>query len=190
MARIAGVTPTETRLRLLAAAADVFEREGYDGATVSAIAAEAGLTTGAIYTHYSGKAELLVDALRSHGHRATSGLVPEERPDARAMIVAMGEQLLDTGGRSTALLAESALLARRDPDVAALLAELITERETRMTVLVNRARNGADPRAAAAARFSLMLGLGSTMLADLDLPPVDEAEWSTLVADVVDALIR
>lgn len=190
MARIAGVSPAETRERLLAAAADVFEREGYDGATVSAIAAEAGLTTGAIYTHYAGKAELLVDALRAHGRRATRGLIPAEQPDPRSMIIALGEHLLDTGGRSTALLAESALLARRDGDVASLLRDLLAERETRMVDLVDRAREpGEDDRATAAARFALMLGLGSTMLADLELAPIDDEAWSSLIADVVDALL-
>ena len=42
MGRIAGVTPEETRERLLDAAARVFELKGYEGATVAQIAHEAG----------------------------------------------------------------------------------------------------------------------------------------------------
>lgn len=190
MARTAGVTPEETRRRLLDAAAQVFESEGYDGATVSAIAKRAGLTTGAIYTHYSGKAELLVDALRAHGRRATSGLIPEEHPDPRSTIVALGDGLVDNGGRQTALLAESSLLARRDPDVAELLARLLTEREDAMVDLVQQAGpNKSTERAAAVARLSLMLGIGSTMLADLDLPKIEPDAWAHLVEDVVNALV-
>lgn len=168
----------------------MFEREGYEGATVSAIAAEAGLTTGAIYTHYSGKAELLVDALRAHGRRATQTLAPDDQPDPREMLVALGEGLLHGGGTRSALLAESSLLARRDADVAALLARLLVEREEAMVDLIERAVGQASAaRDAAVARMALMLGLGSTMLADLDLPTVEPDAWAELVADVVAAFI-
>lgn len=190
MARRAGVSPEETRRQLLDAAAAVFEREGYDGATVSAIATEAGLTTGAIYTHYSGKAELLVDALRAHGRRATQALAPDEQPDPREMLVALGDGLLHNGGTQSALLAESSLLARRDPDVAALLSRLLVEREDGMVGLIERAAGQASAdRDAAVARMAMMLGLGSTMLADLDLPKVEPDAWAELVADVVAAFV-
>ncbi|HKE75173.1 MAG TPA: helix-turn-helix domain-containing protein, partial [Acidimicrobiales bacterium] len=66
MGRIAGVTPEETRERLLDAAARVFELKGYEGATVAQIAREAGVSSGAIYAHYASKADLLADALRAH----------------------------------------------------------------------------------------------------------------------------
>lgn len=190
MARRPGVTPEETRRLLLDAAAYVFEREGYDGATVSAIAAEAGLTSGALYTHYSGKAELLVDALRANGRRATSGLVPDEHPDPVERLISLGEGLLDNGGQQTALLAETSLLARRDPAVAELLAGLISEREDAMVDLMQRSGHEAgSPRAVAVARLSLMLSLGSTMLAHLDLAKVEADAWAGLIADVVDALV-
>ena len=47
-----------TRQAVLDAAAVVFVRAGYDGATVQEIAEEAGRTTGAIYTHFATKADL------------------------------------------------------------------------------------------------------------------------------------
>ena len=57
-------TPAETtRDRLVAAAIEVFVAQGYDGARVQDIARAAGLTTGAIYANYRGKAELLFDAI-------------------------------------------------------------------------------------------------------------------------------
>ena len=52
-----------TRVRLLDAAAAVFAEKGYDGAGVQEIARRAGLTTGAIYGRFSGKAELLREAI-------------------------------------------------------------------------------------------------------------------------------
>ena len=51
----------ETRARLVDAAAEVFSERGYDGAGVQEIARRAGLTTGAIYGRFTGKAELLRD---------------------------------------------------------------------------------------------------------------------------------
>ena len=58
-----------TRDRLLKAATAVFSERGYDGAGVQEIARRAGLTTGAIYANFSGKAALLFEAIR--GRSAT-----------------------------------------------------------------------------------------------------------------------
>ena len=69
MGRVAGVTATETRERLLRAAADAFAEQGYDGTRVADIASSAGVSNGALYAHFGSKAELLVDALRAHGRR-------------------------------------------------------------------------------------------------------------------------
>ena len=56
--------PGSTRVSaLVAAAIEVFVAQGYDGARVQDIARAAGLTTGAIYANYRGKAELLFDAI-------------------------------------------------------------------------------------------------------------------------------
>ncbi len=54
-----------TRAKLLAAAARVFARRGYHGATVDEIAAEAGYTTGAVYSNFEGKEQLFL-ALTDH----------------------------------------------------------------------------------------------------------------------------
>jgi AcrR family transcriptional regulator len=50
----------QTRAELLDAAARVFARRGYHGATVDEIAAEAGFTTGAVYSNFKGKEELFL----------------------------------------------------------------------------------------------------------------------------------
>src|SRR2546429_9740403 len=58
-------TSDGTRDRLLDAAATVFAEKGYDRAGVQEIARRAGLTTGAIYGRFRGKAELLQAAIES-----------------------------------------------------------------------------------------------------------------------------
>jgi AcrR family transcriptional regulator len=50
----------QTRERLLGAAVRVFARRGYQQASVEEIAAEAGFTTGAVYSNFSGKEELFL----------------------------------------------------------------------------------------------------------------------------------
>lgn len=50
----------ETRAELIAAAARVFARSGFHGASVDEIAREAGYTTGAIYWHFGGKDDLFL----------------------------------------------------------------------------------------------------------------------------------
>jgi AcrR family transcriptional regulator len=56
--------------RLLDAALEVFTRHGFHGGTLEQVAAAAGLTTGAVYSRYAGKAELVLRLLeRTIEHR-------------------------------------------------------------------------------------------------------------------------
>src|SRR5258708_13062550 len=52
----------ETRTRLLDAAAVVCAERGFDGATMNAIAARAGVTAAAIYNHFESREDLLYSA--------------------------------------------------------------------------------------------------------------------------------
>src|SRR5271155_4912369 len=49
-----------TRERLLVAARSVFARSGFHGASVEQIAAEAGFSTGALYSNFDGKEDLFL----------------------------------------------------------------------------------------------------------------------------------
>ena len=49
----------EVRDRILAAAARVFAEKGYHSSTIADVVRESGLSVGAIYTHFSGKDELI-----------------------------------------------------------------------------------------------------------------------------------
>jgi AcrR family transcriptional regulator len=192
MGRIAGVTPEETRERLLDAAARVFELKGYEGATVAQIAKEAGVSSGAIYAHYSGKAELLVDALKAHRERAVAAvLAADGRTDAPAVLLALASRLGTAEQPPTALLAEALLASRRDAELAQVLAAALGERERLMAALIagGQAEGGiaADVSADTAARFALMLSLGSMLVRSLDLPPADPADWTAFMRRLIDA---
>jgi AcrR family transcriptional regulator len=54
------------RSRLIASAASLFSSQGFVATTVDEIAAAAGVTTGAVYSNFKGKEELLFAALDSH----------------------------------------------------------------------------------------------------------------------------
>jgi AcrR family transcriptional regulator len=62
----------ETQARLLAAAEEVFVREGYEVAQLDAIAAAAGRSKGAVYAHFKSKEDLFL-ALFEHRTRSYVG---------------------------------------------------------------------------------------------------------------------
>ncbi len=55
-----------TRAQLLDAAARVYARRGFDGATLDEVAEEAGFTKGAVYDHFGSKERLLLALLDEH----------------------------------------------------------------------------------------------------------------------------
>jgi AcrR family transcriptional regulator len=55
-----------TRAQLLEAAARVYARRGFDGATLDEVAEEAGFTKGAVYDHFGSKEKLLFALLEEH----------------------------------------------------------------------------------------------------------------------------
>jgi AcrR family transcriptional regulator len=188
MGRIAGVSPEETKERLLRTAADVFGRHGYDGASIARITAEAGLSSGAIYAHYPSKAELFVATLRAHAE----GELARLGGDVVAFLRRRGETLDEPRGAEPALLVEAVVAAKREPQVAALLARSMARREAELVDLLRAAQASGelDPAlpAAAVVRFAFMVALGSLLVGALDLPPVPHDDWVATVRRVVGTL--
>src|SRR4051794_41323506 len=56
----------ETRAELVEAAARVFARRGFHGASIDQIAREAGYSTGAIYWHFEGKDDLFLGVYEAY----------------------------------------------------------------------------------------------------------------------------
>ena len=141
----------EARAELLSAALRVFARRGYRDASVDEIAAEAGYSKGAVYWHFSGKAELLTTLL-------------EERVDApmreKVALLAsapveqdMSAEASNTFARLGAeerealmLEREYATLALRDPDLGARYVERQSELRRKLgTAMEARARHLGTP---------------------------------------------
>jgi AcrR family transcriptional regulator len=192
MGRRAGVTAAQTRERLLRAAADVFAERGYAGTRVVDIAAAAGVSNGALYTHFGSKAELLVAALRAHGRRGLADLLAADpaRPVTELLLEA-GRHLRRRDPQGY-LVIEALVAARRDRDVAGLMRDYMGERADWLAGLVQAGQAGGelDPALApgAVAHFCLLLAMGSSVVAP-GLHAVDAAEWAALLTRVVGALV-
>ena len=126
--RVARAEGREARDELLSAALRVFARRGYRAAGVDEIAAEAGYSKGALYWHFSGKAELL-DALvqeRVDAPMREKTALLASAPPERDMSVEASR----TFGRQVAEQREALLLEReywslaiRDPELRSRYAE-------------------------------------------------------------------
>lgn len=63
----------DTRHRILEAAESAFRRDGYHRASLERIAAEAGFTTGAIYSTFASKAGLMMELVAARAARRRAG---------------------------------------------------------------------------------------------------------------------
>ena len=108
---------TPTRERLLRAAVDACVEFGYEGATLSDIARRAGVSTPAVYSHFSGKAALLVEASR---HELDA--IATTRLTGKAGVREIANHWLQPEFAPTrVLVAELHCAAIRQPEVAELL---------------------------------------------------------------------
>ena len=191
MGRIAGVSAAETRQRLLDTAADVFGRCGYDGANIAEIASQAGLSTGAIYAHYAGKAELFEATLRAHAEAEFERLLGGDSAlDFASFLEARGNVLDRPAKHDESLLIEAIVASKRHPEVAELLRESVSGRQRQLAELFRAAQEvGAvddSLSADAVVRFAFMAVVGSLLVGALDLPPVDHEDWTALIKRLVD----
>ena len=69
---VAELPASDTRQRIIASAATVFARKGYHGASLDQVAADAGLTKGAVYWHFQSKSDLFLALLDARFQRDMS----------------------------------------------------------------------------------------------------------------------
>jgi AcrR family transcriptional regulator len=135
-----------TRARLVEAAAAVFSERGYDGAGVQEIARRAGLTTGAIYSRFSGKAELLREAIEQCSSDELDELFNQHRFDGHAsdIVRIAGAHLVDRpdqdAHQGNALLLEAFVASRRDPEIRAAVRALMHERAGKLAEVMEAAK--------------------------------------------------
>jgi AcrR family transcriptional regulator len=192
MGRIAGVGAAQTRERLLRAAAEVFAERGYDGTRVADIASAASVSNGALYAHFASKAELLVEALHTHGRRLlTEMLAADPERSVIEILLRIGQGLLEPRDQPGYLVIEALVAARRDADVAAPMRDYVGERADWLAGLIQFAQSAGelDPSLSpdALAHFCLLLSMGSGLVTS-DLHAVDETGWTALLTRVIAGL--
>ena len=187
-----GRAADDTAGRLVSAAIEVFAEKGYDGAGVAEIARRAGLTTGAIYSRFSGKAELLAEAIAAAGGGELDRLFAQASDGASVadILAAIGSHLIDSPDPTNrALLLEAFAAARRDPDVALLLRAALEHRAAELAALIDagKADGLVDPDldTAAIVHFAHAVGLGFVLSGTVGADTPDPAAWNELVLRVV-----
>lgn len=175
----------EIRAALIDAAAQVFAEEGYSGARVQSIAERAGLTTGAMYNRFSGKSELLLEALDLH----TSALVDElasAQLSATDLLQTVGVALLEDQGPASALLLEAFMAARREEGIAERLRPRLADERARLAKLVDADKDDGviDPSldTNAVVTFCQSVALGVRMLSAIDVQMPEPAAWQNVIS--------
>lgn len=174
-----------SRAALVDAAFEEFSTKGYEAATVAGIAERAGVTTGALYAHFTGKLDLLAETvglapieaiLRSAGQIAA--LPGRER--TRLMVGSLAAR----PDRRMLLLLDVIVVARRDPHVAEilqrgleryLLAMAASNDEAAAFGLIDPALGSED-----LARVVALLTMGKLVFAALDEAPPSDVGFARL----------
>jgi len=181
----------QIRSALVDAAAQVFAEEGYSGARVQSIAERAGLTTGAMYNRFSGKSELLLEALDLHTTQLMRDLADAEL-SATDLLETVGVALLDDQSPASALLLEAFMAARREDDIAERLRPRLAGERKRLAKLVDADKaDGVISESLdtnAVVTFCQSVSLGMRMLSVIDVQMPEPDDWQKVIAMLLNAL--
>lgn len=184
--------PVSTRARILAEAERLFAESGFDGVSMPAIAEAAGITPGAIYRHFDGKAELFfqvigraVDAAAAPALTATAGI--GAIPAMVADFAAAPQQ------RLRKMAVEVHYAAAKNPRVRCLLRRYVDRDAGAMAAGFAAAQaagemaSGPDPALLAVA--VLVFVMGQMHLDTLAPQLVGDAAWRAFVEELVATLL-
>ncbi|MCL2429350.1 MAG: TetR/AcrR family transcriptional regulator [Alphaproteobacteria bacterium] len=182
-----------THERIVGAAERLFAERGFSGVSMSAIAAAAGITAGAIYKHFQGKEELFFAVVRRAVEAAGASYEAEGRngPAALASIVAV--YTTPRLQRVRQLAVEIHYAAAQNAKVRRLLRSAVDRQVGDMAQWIAGAQRAGeidaalDPQLAASSIMTLIMGL---MHAETLTPQlVGEAAWRDCIATSVERLL-
>ncbi len=120
-----GSAKARRRAHVLRAATELFATQGYRKTSMDEVARKAGVAKGTLYTYYPTKVDLAIAAIslekREHLHEMAGWLDPTRPAKERLRALLLGMVQLP------ARMPLTAMLLRRDGDMAALMAELPEE---------------------------------------------------------------
>ena len=176
------------REQLLDAAARVFARKGYSGTKIQDIVREAGLSTGAVYGRFGSKQDLLREAVV---RRTANAVRLGGDGFERVADVITGMASLDRAPLADVEAArlEAYVTARREPEVAAALADALAQSRAAVQPLLDAAvadgtvADGVDPEAVL--YFLRTVHLGLLLQRGAGATPPDAAAWADLITRIV-----
>ncbi len=180
--------------KLTDAAAEVFAERGYDGAGVAEISRRAGVTTGAIYSRYRGKSELLFDALDTAvEEHLDSILTSSEYTSPAEVLSSLGSHLLDKHGDQDALLLEAVVASRRDSELSEMLGRRLEDQGMRLAKIIEEAKSDGqfddsiDTKAIVT--LALAINLGFTIFRTMDTPMPESHEWQVVIDRIISSAV-
>jgi AcrR family transcriptional regulator len=172
----------DTRTRILEAARKVLAERGYDGATMRAISAEAGVAVGLANYHFRSRRQLLVEVIatsREHFLGEFDARLPEAAgPQAVRRMAEVGAGLLDLMPEWYSLFADLDARGLRDDELARVAAANKRDGHEDMRRSLEYAceRLGKEPPAdldgIAAVVLAVHEGAGVRALLDPDFDPI------------------
>jgi len=170
----------QTRQELLDAAARVFVKRGFTGASVEEISAEAGYTRGGFYSNFRSKNELFVELLHDRVYARYTEMTVEGLHDRPPTLKETGERLAaiqsnPEGRWLWRLWFECLAQAGRDKELRKLAETFWRGNRERTTKLIEIAwpHHKAQAKAIATALIALDIGLAIQHFVDPDDVPLD-----------------
>lgn len=189
-----GYENVDTRTRLLRAAARLAEAQGFQMTSLDEVAAEAGLTKGAIYWHFASKHDLLLELMQETIREQLKG-----RPDeiskimaaknrARALARWLENELPDQNSSAAPAMLFIECIVHSDPQVREKLRGIVRDIIERTTVLIETLQvkgdiTNLDPRVVTVFLQAVLNGLMLNWL--IDPERVQPADWSDQLAQLI-----
>jgi AcrR family transcriptional regulator len=185
--RVRATAKVPTRERILAAAEGLFASHGFDGVTMPAIAEASGITAGAIYKHFTGKAELFFEVVR----RAVEATPPSA--DNGSLSETVASYTTRRLKRVRQMAVEVHYAAARSPGVRRLLRGSLDRQIGQISDGVAQAQRAgvlaadADPEFVATAVMAFIMGL--MHLETIAPQLIGDARWRDFVRDRAKAIL-
>jgi AcrR family transcriptional regulator len=181
-----------TRARIIENAVELFAEEGYANASIRDLAFRTGLSSGAIYGTFRGKADLLAAAVDAIIESDVEGLPAAVTQQAIPDIDAYQYEHVAQRDRLRTLLLEAAVAARTDPDVRERLRDAMTPHLDMATEAHEEWKERAgvddelDMRALVLLIWSADLGLAVLEAMGVETP--DPKAWAALMRQMLTSL--
>lgn len=189
-----GYENLDTRTRLLWAAARLIEKQGFQKTSLDEVAAEAGLTKGAIYWYFVGKHHLLLELMQD-----TIGQQLKQRPNEISTILAaenpvdvlavwLANELPDVDSSTAAAMLFLECSVHTDPEIRAKLRTIVRNIVERIAESVAEAQAEGkiatlDPHVVTVYLQSVLNGLLIHWL--IDPERVHPARWAPQLAQLI-----